>query len=489
MHARRIGRFLARSRLQLLFSTPASNPLPPSHDFPPIILAPSSSAPGATQGKHQDPGIVVPPRRLLRTRPCSFVWRSAGPRSARDSRSAVSKGVRCVPLLVFEGRTNVPTSPHHSVPRSLFASYRSNHFASLLTWLVAFAAPLLPSAATTPTLSNTTLATALFLVLSSIIRYTGDAPFNGSVDVVPGGAAGGVGGERPLTEQRLRDILRENLTVENLSISKASASEMTLFLDSAGVSEAETQPAIVLPAGFLPSFAPFRWLGGEDACSVAATLKLSSYLSEAGANIKSAGHGFKVVDVHRRYLLTTQLGQLRLKGGTDAIIIPAGQDPDFATQQARVVIDFKAVKCTFSDIMGQAQAELIAVSSLSHHDVLVVFTDLASFGHALRSEGSKLLVWKDLSPQEVIWLVSDFLTNYCAPVCVAGIDDAHVPGDTASKKRRIFLSEKTHSLLPRSSLLMDQLEAFNTGHWEDYLEGRDLVLSAFESQEHLSYFS
>ena len=304
----------------------------------------------------------------------------------------------------------------------------------------------------------------------------------------------------------MRALLREERDVEVVSISKASARQMMSVLDGAGVTEAVTQPPIVLPADFLSSFEPFIWRGGEDTCSASAASTLATYLADAGVNMTDGpGPGYKVVDVHRFSLLTTQLGRLKLKGGTDAIIIPSAQDSDFATQQARVipsaqdsdfatqqarvVIDFKSKKCDFASVSGQAQAELIAVSSLSHHDVLVVFTDLATFGHALRSEGSKLLVWKNLTPQEVIWLVADFLRNYCAPVNVAGMDDVRVPGDAASKQLRSSLSLKAHELLPRPSALLEQLEAFNTGHWEDYLHGRDLVLSAFESEQHLSYFS
>ena len=84
----------------------------PTFSPPAGALSSSSSAFGAAQGKQQDPGIVAPPHRLLRThartRPCSLVLRSARPRSARDPRSAVSRGVRCVPLLVCRGGESMP---------------------------------------------------------------------------------------------------------------------------------------------------------------------------------------------------------------------------------------------------------------------------------------------------------------------------------------------------------------------------------------------
>jgi hypothetical protein len=301
-------------------------------------------------------------------------------------------------------------------------------------------------------------------------------------------AAGGDGGGHLVTEDRLRAILREEREVEEVSISKASPRLMASLLDDVGVAEAETQPAPVLPPGFLPSFAPFDWAGGEDARSSAAAAQLSAYLTEAGVNMAVAGPGFKVADVHRLSLLTTQLGRLLLKGGTDAIVIPASQDPDYATQQARVVVDFKAVSCDYRTVMGQAQAELIAASSLSRHDVLVIFTDLSTFGHALRSDGGKLLVWKQLTPQQVIWVAADFLRNYCAPVGVSGVDDERIPGEPAAKRRRFSLVLKAHELVPRNTALLEQLEVFNTGHWEDYLEGRDLVLNYFAGQQHFSYF-
>jgi hypothetical protein len=301
-------------------------------------------------------------------------------------------------------------------------------------------------------------------------------------------AGAAAGGGHLVTEDRLRAILREEREVEEVSISKASTRLMTSLLVDAGVAEAETQPAPVLPAGFLPSFAPFSWDGGEDAGSSAAAAQLSAYLAEAGVNMAEAGPGFKVADVHQLNMLTTQVGRVLLKGGTDAIVIPASQNPYFAALQARVVVEFKAVSCDFRAVMGQAQAELIAASSLSHHDVLVVFTDLSTFGHALRSEGSKLFVWMDLTPQQLIWLAADFLRNYCAPVGVSGVDDERIPGEPAAKRRRFSLVLKAHELVPRNTALLEQLEAFNTGRWEDYLEGRDLVLNYFAGQQRFSYF-
>ncbi len=148
--------------------------------------------------------------------------------------------------------------------------------------------------------------------------------------------------------------------------------------------------------------------------------------------------------------------------------------------QARVIVDFKAgQQHTFSEVMGQAQAELIVASSLSCHDVLVVFTDLNSVGHALRCDGDTLLLWTDLTPQQVVvWLVADFLRHFCASVAVEGVNDARVPGEPDAKRRRFSLVQKTHALVPRPSGLLEQLEAFNTGHWEDFLDGRDVVLSA-----------
>ena len=100
---------LSRARAPyLLLSVPFSNsPSLPPFSFP-SAGALSSSSSSAAQGKNQDPGYVVPPRRLLHTHPCSLVRRSARPRSACDPRSAISKVVRCVLLLVYGEGRNMP---------------------------------------------------------------------------------------------------------------------------------------------------------------------------------------------------------------------------------------------------------------------------------------------------------------------------------------------------------------------------------------------
>ena len=126
------SRSLSRARFHLLLSdlllTPRSSSL---FCFPSAgPLASSSSATGGPPGKHLDLGIVVPPHRLLRTRPCSHVWRSAGPRNARDPRSVVK---RCAIVCPFSctgegltclgaGRPSRPPPPPENLAPPLCAS-------------------------------------------------------------------------------------------------------------------------------------------------------------------------------------------------------------------------------------------------------------------------------------------------------------------------------------------------------------------------------
>jgi hypothetical protein len=75
-------------------------------------------------------------------------------------------------------------------------------------------------------------------------------------------------------------------------------------------------------------------------------------------------------------------------------------------------------------------------------------------------------------------VVAGFLKNECARVIIGNAGDDSVPGDEARKRRRFSLVERTHALVPKPTELLEQLEAFNTGHWKDYLEGRELLFSA-----------
>lgn len=278
----------------------------------------------------------------------------------------------------------------------------------------------------------------------------------------------------------MRVILQEERAVEELSNSKATPHRMASLMESAGVVGTSEQQAPVVPSSFRPSIVPFDWTGGEDARSGPAAAEVSRYLSQAGIPIAATGAGFKVVDVRRRNILNSQLGRVLLKGRPDAVVIPAEQHPAMASQQARVIIDFKTRTCSFEQIMAQAQGELLAASSLSHHDVIVVFTDLNTFGHVLRAEDDKVLTWSNLSVVQTLFMIVNFIRNECAPVIVAGVDDARVPGEADAKRRRFSLVQRAHALVPRPTELMEQLEVFNTGHWEDYLEGRELLFSAID---------
>ena len=263
-----------------------------------------------------------------------------------------------------------------------------------------------------------------------------------------------------------------------MSLSVATMLRMGALLTSAGVVGTLGQAAPAVPPTFAPPLQPFSWTGGEEARSLAATLQLSRYLASAGVPIVEAGPGYKVVDVHRKNILATLLGRVLLKGRPDAVVIPAEQLPAMAVQQARVIVDFKAATCSFEEVMAQAQGELLAASSLSHHDVLVVCTDLNSFGHVLRAEGDKVLVWSSLTVLQMLYLVAGFLEDECAPVVVGKAGDARVPGDEARKRRRFSLLQRAHALASTPTDLLQQLEVFNTGDWRDYLDGRELLMSA-----------
>ena len=275
----------------------------------------------------------------------------------------------------------------------------------------------------------------------------------------------------------MRAILREEREVETQSISKLTASKAAVLIESAGIVGSAEQVAPAVPPAFGPVIEPFSWAGGEDARTPAAVTLFGRYLTAAGVPMAETGTGFKVVEVRRCDTLTTRIGRVLLKGRSDAVVIPAQQVSDDPSQQARVIVDFKVSTSTYAQIVAQAQGELVAASSLSHHDVLVVFTDLNTFGHILRANGDQLLVWKDLSVQQTIFKVATFLKEECAPVITSGADDVRVPGEPDVKRQRFALLQRAHALVPKPTELLEQLEVFNTGHWEDYLEGRDLVFS------------
>jgi hypothetical protein len=269
---------------------------------------------------------------------------------------------------------------------------------------------------------------------------------------------------------------------------------MSSLLSLAGVFETVRQAAVAVPAGFLPLFAPFDWSRGETQSTAGACARLSQYLAAAGVVMTQTSPGFKLVDVHKRSLLSTQLGNVMLKGGTDAVVIPSTQDEAFAMQQARLVVDFKiSTEIDFDKVLGQAEAELLTANGLSHHDVMVVFTDLNTCGHALRAEGGQLLVWRDMDARQTVFVMASFLTGMCAPVGVPGVGDDRVPGDPQSKRRRKSFCDKIRAMQPSPDALLDQLAAFPGGGLDDYLARREILMSSVGCAEPLgfsrSYFS
>jgi hypothetical protein len=299
-----------------------------------------------------------------------------------------------------------------------------------------------------------------------------------------------------MNEDKFRAIVREELRapLEEISISKATRMEMNKLLTDAGICATTDSYVTGIPDDFLPLLQPFDWSRGENPSTADACARLAQYLSAAGVPMAPVSPGFKIADVHTRAMLTTQLGRVKLKGGADAFIIPSTQSADFAFQQARIVVDFKVNASDFLALLGQAEAELLAASSLSHHDVMVVFTDLNERGHILRAEGDQLIVWKNLDIRETIYVMTTFLSSDCAVDSVADLDDVRVPGAPLAKKRRKSFVDAVHGMLPSSEALMDQLAAFHGGGWDGYLEGRDLVLSSlgfdrYDEGKFPSYFS
>ena len=291
-----------------------------------------------------------------------------------------------------------------------------------------------------------------------------------------------------LTEDLLRAVVREEFRAgrgaEELSISKATPAKMDTLLGLAGVYETIREAPVAVPDGFPPFARPFDWSRGEGPSTADACVRMAQHLAAAGVAMAPSTPGFKLVDVHKRSLLSTQLGRIKLNGGTDAIVIPSTQDEAFAAQQARLVVDFKiSSEIDFDKVLGQAEAELLAASSLSHHDVMVVITDLSARGHALRAEGGRLLVWRDMDLRQTLFVMASFLTRMCAPVGVPGVGDARVPGDAASKLRRMSFCDKVRGLLPSPEALVEQLAAFPGDSVEEFFARRDILMSAMPSAE------
>ena len=224
---------------------------------------------------------------------------------------------------------------------------------------------------------------------------------------------------------------------------------------------------------FLGSFSPFNWGGGEDANTADACNRLTAYLREAGVVVGVGG--YKVVDVHRKNLFNIQLGRYLLKGKTDALIVPFEQSDDMLVMsQGRIVVDFKTDARCFADLQAQAEAELMAASSIAVHNVLIVFTDLNDAGHILRAEGSTLMCWRDCSVKQTICIMAEYLALECSAELVTGADDDRIPGPGPSKKARQDFVKNAHRLVPMNELLMEQLASCDSS-LEGWIHARELA--------------
>ena len=267
---------------------------------------------------------------------------------------------------------------------------------------------------------------------------------------------------------------------------------MWTILNNAKINQTTQCPLPVVTAAFLPSFRVFSWAGGEDANTPAACLRLSEYLTAADVRMNE-GPGFKVVDVHKRSVLTSDLGRVKLRGKTDAIVTTMDQADIHAHRQTRIIVDFKTLCPELAEIEGQSLAELLASASLSCHDVMVVFMDLNDRAHIWRASGHSLLLWQDCSTKQAITVMANFLNTMCAATS-AGVDDPGseaVLGPPDAKRARKEASDNIKALVPTNQLLLDQLEAFADQGDEGWMAARDLVYGAMaaDNSPFLSYFS
>jgi hypothetical protein len=318
-----------------------------------------------------------------------------------------------------------------------------------------------------------------------------------------GGSTSGGGGGSSIAAAPSVSEIRETVVsavqegmrarVVEVTISGASAAEMNRLLeDAGGVADPVTGSVPEIPDDFLPQVTAFSWEGGEDANTAAACTRLSEYLSSGGAPMApGANPGFKVLDIHRFNYLTTQICNVKLKCRTDAVILPSASFDGLPLFQARVIVDFKKPDAAdFQTVVGQAIAELLASSSLSRHDLLVVFTDLGAHNHILRGLGDKLIVWKNLDIRSMIFIVSQFLSTECARVGVHDMDDPLIPGSEAHKVRRKEFMKSVHDARPPTGALLEQLAAFDGGSIQDFFDAREVLYSWLPDEEPFpSYYS
>ena len=138
----------------------------------------------------------------------------------------------------------------------------------------------------------------------------------------------------------MRRILDEDRSPVSVQISNVTTTISNTILQNAGVTSAINMTLPVPAPSFLGSFSPFNWGGGEDANTADACNRLTAYLREAGVVVGVGG--YKVVDVHRKNLLTIQLGRYSLKGKTDELIVPFKQSDDVRVlSQGRISLTSK----------------------------------------------------------------------------------------------------------------------------------------------------
>lgn len=234
--------------------------------------------------------------------------------------------------------------------------------------------------------------------------------------------------------------IAEMLNPKEVSISKASGRLVDPILMDMGIQAHEPQPRATSLA--LPTSAGWaERLPGQ----VLLVRGLQQYLTALGVNFGNA-EGFQLVDVHTSSdLLNVTVDGQAFTGGTDAMVIPWRQGVEHARSRARVVVDFKTAKVTYGDVRGQMTAEFITSNALSDQDVLVLFTDLNTFGHIIRGEGKFLRYWRDCTVHQALKIVRDFLVEECS-IDVEEFTLETMKGPPATKKARLEFFTNVHKL-------------------------------------------
>jgi hypothetical protein len=270
----------------------------------------------------------------------------------------------------------------------------------------------------------------------------------------------------------------------SFSISKAPPAATRGLLESAGLFSTELQLLPAVPQHYIKRGAlKFDWTAlGEEKSNALACDTLEDYLRKTGV-IFGKPDGFAIYDVHtERQFLSTTLGQYEVNGTTDAVIHPAVVESSDAARQARCIVDFKSTpNLKYSDVKAQAEAEFLAANSLSHHEVMVVFTDLETFGHILRADGDRLALWRDCDVRQTVFLMSTFLREQCSVKGVKDMMHVSVPGTVVEKSKRKETQDRIRALAPSAEELMEQLAVFRGGSLEDWMGVQRLLCGRLES--------